>query len=279
MYLSGCADSKQMASAKGLGLDALLRAIEQRWVPARTGRALCNHFRQNASFLQLQHQQDARTEHFWRQAPEQQLLDAVSSDAVSASDLCEGASMKLLERDFERVVAAMDERGLLAPAGDTAAQQALFDAAVVLAGGAALRTVRGLLARYPAIDLAARDNAAVLACARNGNAAMLRLLLADGRSDPGADSDCALRDACWENHVEVVRLLLADARVNPTALNNAAIRMVSRDGHIEIVRLLLADPRVDPTARGNQAIEAAQSNGHTEVVQLLLADGRAKLPG
>lgn len=70
----------------------------------------------------------------------------------------------------------------------------------------------------------------------------------------------------------------ADGRVDPAALNNEAIREACFGGHTEVVRLLLADPRVDPTADHNKAMRSAVEWSHTEVEDLLVADGRAKLP-
>jgi hypothetical protein len=40
------------------------------------------------------------------------------------------------------------------------------------------------------------------------------------------------------NHVEVVRLLLADPRTDPSAWNNYAIRLASENKHKEVVELL-----------------------------------------
>lgn len=168
----------------------------------------------------------------------------------------------VLERDLERVVAAMAERGLLAPAGDSAALQTLFDRAVLIDGPVDYRTPAPrvawyLLARYPAINPAANDNAAIVVSAVHGNVAVIRLLLSDARVDPGARSSYALALSCWHRHTEAARLLFADPRVDPGALENLAVRWASFRGLAEVIRLLLADSRVDPAARGNNAIGTA----------------------
>jgi len=82
-------------------------------------------------------------------------------------------------------------------------------------------------------------------------------------------------EAACEGEAEVVRALLADSRVDPTADNNFAIRVASGYGYAEVVRALLADPRVDPAADDDYAIRVASYYGHAEVVRALLADPRA----
>lgn len=162
------------------GLDGVSRIFERgaTQLPARTSGAVCQSFPQNIT--DLQHRQEVKHERFWRRASEQQVLDAVISGVLDASMLYRFAAMTAVERGFDRVVAAMDERGLLAPAG-AAAAQGLFDRAVKGRGAAAARVVRCLLTRYPAINPAANNNAAVAACGSLGNAAMLEVLLADAR--------------------------------------------------------------------------------------------------
>ena len=80
--------------------------------------------------------------------------------------------------------------------------------------------------------------------------------------------------ASENGHIDVVRLLLADGRVNPAASDNYAIRLASENGRTDVVRLLLADGRVDPAAKDNYAIREASCYGHVDVVRLLLADVR-----
>ena len=94
-----------------------------------------------------------------------------------------------------------------------------------------------------------------------------RLLLRDGRADPAALNNLAIRAS---NNEKVVELLLKDPRVDPAANNNEAIRMIKCP---DVVRLLLADPRVDPTTNDNEAI-ANTAMVPTSSIRLLIADPR-----
>ena len=86
--------------------------------------------------------------------------------------------------------------------------------------------------------------------------------------------------AIGKNDSTMVQKLLEDGRADPTALDNFAIRSSARNGYDKVVKLLLdwVGPngiRVDPTADGNSAITGSAKNGHDKVVKLLLEDGRA----
>ena len=124
------------------------------------------------------------------------------------------------------------------------------------------------------VDPSARGNSAIRWASSKGHTEIVGLLLADGRVDPSARGNEAIRWASWNGHTETVRLLLANGRVDPSANDNYAIKSASSNGHTDIVGLLLADGRVDPSANDNSAIQWASSNGHTDIVRLLLADGR-----
>lgn len=117
-------------------------------------------------------------------------------------------------------------------------------------------------------------NLVAIAC-KHGHADVVRLLLADGRVDPGANDDAALREASMHGHTDVVRLLLADARVNP--LGDGLIH-ASGAGHTDIVRALLEDGRANSHAC-NWALTEACKRGHVEVVRLLLGVASRPQPG
>lgn len=108
-----------------------------------------------------------------------------------------------------------------------------------------------------AIDLAARA----------GHVEVVRLLLKDGRINPGADDNYAIRWAARRGHTEVVRLLLEDGRVDPTDVNDEAIRLAIQKGHVEIVKLLI-EHGCDPD--DSNSIATAAERGHTDMVKLLL---------
>ena len=109
---------------------------------------------------------------------------------------------------------------------------------------------------------------------KSGLADVVRLIINDGRVDPAADENNALRLASAYGHTGVVRLLLSDERVNPAAADDYAFGLASDNGHTEVVRLLLSDKRVKPATRDNYAIRVASAFGHTGVLRLLLEDGR-----
>ncbi|KKM03061.1 hypothetical protein LCGC14_1778230, partial [marine sediment metagenome] len=77
------------------------------------------------------------------------------------------------------------------------------------------------------------------------------------------DQGLAFQHACRCGYMEIVGFLLMNGRADPTADDNAAIRWSSTKGHADVVRLLLADGRVDPRAKDNQAIRISSADGHT----------------
>ena len=100
----------------------------------------------------------------------------------------------------------------------------------------------------------ANDSLAIRLAVRMGALSSVRILLADGRADPGAQNNVCLLIACYNGYTEIVRLLLADTRVDPTEHNAAALCCAqerNRDrfrtgerAHIDIVMLLLSDWRL-----------------------------------
>lgn len=127
-----------------------------------------------------------------------------------------------------------------------------------------------LLLKDGRVDPVAEDNNAIKFASENGHTETVKLLLQNSRVDPGARDNYAIRFASKNGHLEIVKLLLQDSRVNPGAQNNCAIRWASENGHLEVVRILLQDSRVDPGAHDNYAITWASENGHMEIVKLLI---------
>jgi len=111
-----------------------------------------------------------------------------------------------------------------------------------------------------------------------GHIDILRRLLQDGRADPAANNNLALRNAMGPSYnpgdPQIVLLLAQDSRVDPTIDRNRPLRWVAERGSAEIVRLLLANPRVDPTANNSEALVKALNKAHFDIVTLLLEDGR-----
>lgn len=118
----------------------------------------------------------------------------------------------------------------------------------------------------PTVD----DNKAITLACNHGRTDVVRLLLADGRANPGVQESYPLALAC--NHsVELIHLLLSDERVDPSACDNRAIRVAASWGSPDVVRLLLSDKRVNARASDNDALQRARHLGRTEIVRLLEA--------
>jgi len=109
---------------------------------------------------------------------------------------------------------------------------------------------------------------------QRGYAEVVRILLADNRSDPSVSNDNAIRLASSNGHVDVVRILLEDGRANLNANDDEVIWCACSGGHVDVVRALLADGRADPSADYSRSIRSASWKGHSEIVRMLLEDGR-----
>jgi hypothetical protein len=97
------------------------------------------------------------------------------------------------------------------------------------------------------------------------------------RGDPTYKDDLALHEAIRNDNVSVVKLLLKDGRVNPGDHNNAAIGIAIENNCAEITRMLLADMRVDPLEDITFYMDSAILSGHYEVCKVLFADERIDL--
>lgn len=84
------------------------------------------------------------------------------------------------------------------------------------------------------------------------------------------------------NNLALVKLLLSDGRINPGMHSNHAIQLASANGNVEMISLLMSDNRVDPTDDKCLAIEWAFCNlDHTrqkDTLSTLLKDDRFKNP-
>ena len=96
-----------------------------------------------------------------------------------------------------------------------------------------------------------------------------------------------IQNACQQGDAELVKLLLADPKVNPgdntksgkrykTDETNFCIRRAAKEGHLEVVKLLLNDKRVNPASKGNWALAAALSNENLKMCQLLLTNQKVR---
>jgi hypothetical protein len=69
-------------------------------------------------------------------------------------------------------------------------------------------------------------------------------LIADGRADPAANNNKAIRSACKYGHIEVLKILLSDKRTDPSCNNNQCVRRACKRSYLEMVKLLIEHPRV-----------------------------------
>lgn len=113
-------------------------------------------------------------------------------------------------------------------------------------------------------------------------APFVKLLLEDGRVDPGSSNDYAIIEAVKLGKESIVRELLRDSRVNPKAVfNTPLLSAISRgDGNATIVKLLVDSGRVllgptilnnvGPTILNNDdPLEYAKKCGHIRLVEIL----------
>lgn len=127
----------------------------------------------------------------------------------------------------------------------------------------------------------------MLACGKEGNPDVVRLLLTPNKLypmldniDPSSKKNRAVIEASRWNHLDSLRLLLLDKRTNPSDNNNEAIVSATfNNGNdypncLKVVKLLLKDKRVNPSERENMAIINACKFPDAEMFKLLLEDPR-----
>ncbi|ORY47373.1 hypothetical protein BCR33DRAFT_764394 [Rhizoclosmatium globosum] len=125
------------------------------------------------------------------------------------------------------------------------------------------------------IDPSVQDNLGLVDAAKFGSVSTVRLLLADPRVDPSRRTDLFAAAVCNSYEPEaIVKLLLEDGRSNPGGENNAAICLATIRRRAECVEMLLRDPRVDPTAQDGRPLQEAVARGISDVARLLLDDPR-----
>lgn len=169
-----------------------------------------------------------------------------------------------------------------------------FTRAQLAVSANATETLRGLLRD---IDPTRGDSFLFRLAATLGHVDVARVLLEDGRVDPGARNQEALRHAIFVGRRDMLELLLAHPAVDPSVecsvrdrvndeyvtgisprlwgtyivLEDAPLRVAVQAHTTHGLELLLADPRVVPT---DTLLLMATELGRPEFVHMLLADGR-----
>lgn len=108
------------------------------------------------------------------------------------------------------------------------------------------------------------------ACAGRGYTVAVRLLLEDGRIDPGEFE--SIIDAIRGNDQEIISMMLRDPRVDPTIelkrhINLLAMAFVT---NIETAKQLLDDGRIDPRAYNDYILNTLRETKQVEAEQLLM---------
>lgn len=143
-----------------------------------------------------------------------------------------------------------------------------------------------VLLRNPRFNQEMVSKAFIEACS-NGNLEIVKVLLADPRTDPGYgpgsgpghDPDKAIKEAASGGHSDIVQILLDDPRVDPTIWNNRPFNWAAMYGHVDTMKILLKDPRVKPNDDDNMAIRFAAEYNRKEAFKFLLYEVPEVDPG
>ncbi|KAJ3283506.1 hypothetical protein HDU79_008992 [Rhizoclosmatium sp. JEL0117] len=224
-------------------------------------------------------------------------LDFSRNAAVwQCNDMLKIVNTLLLDKTFLAVCSSAHDDVLRLFLNDTRIDPSVQDnlGLVDAAKFASVSTVSLLLAD-PRVDPSRRtDLFAAAVCNTNEPEAIVKLLLEDGRSDPGGDNNAAqydegqnsrpLQEAVAKGISDVARLLLDDPRVDPTAFDNMAARnalsnlrpandLIEDDGH-EVIRMLMNDERVDLAAGDSQILCNAVMRGNWIALAMLMEDNQ-----
>ncbi|RYP17412.1 hypothetical protein DL765_004542 [Monosporascus sp. GIB2] len=129
------------------------------------------------------------------------------------------------------------------------------------------------------------DQTPLLRAVRNGQEAIVKLLLITEKADPDSkDSEYGRTPLSWaagNGHEAIVKLLLATGRVDVNSTDSEHVRTplswAAENGHEAVVKLLLATGEADIDSNdkyGQTPLLWAAENGHEAVVKLLLATGK-----
>ena len=160
-----------------------------------------------------------------------------------------------------------------------------------------------------------KDNTGFVFACRKGYSEIVKLLLADPRTDPTMAYNLGIIFAAQEGHSDIVEMLLTDPRINPandfdtmyvepgkiklevsavaadaiaaddstdaiaaddSPRGNSALILACAAGHLDTVELLMNDDRVEPHAQHQMALLFAVEGKHIAIIDYLLSDSRVK---
>jgi len=119
---------------------------------------------------------------------------------------------------------------------------------------------------------------ALAIAAREGNADIVQILLADARVDPNTPDhvdDTPLIHAAHAGRFDAAQALLADPRTNPALQDKhgwMALAIAARQGNVGIVKMLVADGRVNANTRCSKNFTPSDDGGAPRI-QTLLSGG------
>jgi len=109
---------------------------------------------------------------------------------------------------------------------------------------------------------------------KKDHTSILRLLLADQRSDP---NDYSLEEWVMKNEVADVELLVKHERFKPKNSPYELTLWACKNNHPDILATLLANPEVEyPNGLEPSLLNAACKHGHLDIVKILLSDHRCQ---
>ena len=108
---------------------------------------------------------------------------------------------------------------------------------------------------------------------QGANAAVLTLLLEDGRADPTIKESVAVRIACQDGRADMLKLFLRDGRATPP---DYCLSVSTAHNHLEVTQILLKDGRIDPTDLNNYYLKRALRESCEGIALLLVSDSRVR---
>ncbi len=103
---------------------------------------------------------------------------------------------------------------------------------------------------------------------------LMKLLIKDPRVDPSVSNNALLLYSVRGKLMDLFKYLLKDSRIDPSKPRNKPLLLSCQLNLVNNVRLLLKDPRVDPGADSNRCLRIAIEEGNKKIVELLLKDPR-----